>query len=231
MPERKGFYRNRRGKPAQLVQVGGRYVEKTIPNPDWLNSEEYREEERKKSALRGECVEDRFPDDYGKQLPDEGGWIMLLMDVKVGRQIDNERTEHIHVPRLSIWYAMPQRERHGLYQAIISTPQGAVHVWPHEYNVTDIAKWLEFSEKDGLQTHFLSTSGGFDEYALFYLRSRGIPKGQAQRMLLATLKDPNYCYFTFVPEVVACFSESAGVLYLQAVNHERRAASRRKRLA
>lgn len=82
---------------------------------------------------------------------------------------------------------------------------------------------LEFSDEDGFNIHFLSENGAFDEQALFYLRSRGISKGEAQRMLLVNLKDPHYCYFTFADELRECFGEMTK--RLGPKNHERRAAA------
>lgn len=43
-------------------------------------------------------------------------------------------------------------------------------------------------------------------------------------MLLATLKDPYYCYFTFAEELREYFGETT--TRLEPKNHERRAASR-----
>ena len=197
---------------------------KTIANPEY---EKWLVERRRASMpARGEFDEDYFPAEYDKDITADGAWILMLMTVQVGRKQYDGQIEHINVPRLSIWYAMPAKITNGMSQAVIRTPKGDVHVWPHEYKKTDIEKFLEFSEDDGFNTHFLSASGAFDEYALFYLRSRGIPRPQAQRMLLATLKDPNYCYFTFAEELASCFSEGTGVPHLFPHNHARRAAKR-----
>jgi hypothetical protein len=182
-----------------------------------------------RSAM-GDCDEDYYPEDYDKVIPDDGAWIMILITVNVGRQTHDGKSESITVPRLSIWYALPNKSEQGRYQAIIQTPQGAVHIWVHEYKLCDIGKFLEFSSEDGFNTHFLSASGAFDEAALFYLRSRGIPKGEAQRMLLATLKDPNYCYFTFSEDLASNFSEGTGTPYLHAHNHARRKANHERRI-
>ena len=178
--------------------------------------------------------EDLYPEEYGKQLPPEGGWIMLLMAVHVGKELpdgnepDGEvsasdyskhgrkvarKVEHIDLPHLSIWYGMPQVASNGLRQASIQTPQGEVRVFPHEYQITDLSKWLEFDEKDGLYIHFLREEG-LPEDAMFYLRSRGISKAEAQRMLLGSVRDPFLCWFSFHPDLAAYFGEGYGTPYI-----------------
>ena len=190
-----------------------------VPNPAYYTEDRKREEVENS----GYAVEDFYPEEYGKSLPDDGGWIMLLMTVKVGRELPGDKVETITVPRMSIWFAVPTTSSNGAAQAIIQTPQGAVHIWPHEYNCCDLDKFLEFSPEEGFHTHFLSSVGAFHEESLFYLRSRGIGKAQAQRMLLVTLKDPLYCWFSFDQEIADCFSEGAGTPYLFHHNHVRRA--------
>lgn len=228
-------------------------IPKMIPNPEWTASAEaklQKELTMNDMALRGEWDEDAFPEDFDKDIPETGGWIMLLTAVRVGKQVDDRTVQTITVPHLSIWYAMPHlsnarvmlrdmagrkrrsdREFVYLRQAVINTPDGAVHVWPHEYQKIDINRYLEFCEDDGLFIHYLSEEARVDESALFYLRSRGISKADAQRMLLGTLTNSNYCYFTFAPEVAEIFGDGVGMRYLGPENHKRRAESRKKRLA
>lgn len=225
-------------------------IPKTIPNPEWTPGEDDKLQRQltiDDMICRGECPEDAFPEEYDKALPDEGGWIMLLMSVRVGKVLaDGQTTKIINVPHFSIWYATPyvsncrvrlhdiivkpRGKRKGdsgyayLRQAVIQTPDGAVHIWPHEYRLVSIEKFLEFTEEDGFSIHFLSPStAGFPEEALFYLRSRGIGKAHAERMLMPVLKDPLYCYFTFAPEIAKNFGEGVGTPYLNSVNHQRRA--------
>jgi len=224
-----------------------------IKNPAWTASEDaklQRELTIEDMLHRGQCPEDAFPEEYEKDIADGGSWIMLLVSVTVGKMLeDGKNTKVITVPYLSLWYAMPhisnmrvllhdlkltrKREREYVYlrQAVINTPDGAVHIWPHEYKKIDITKFLEFCEEDGLFIHYLSEEARVDESALFYLRSRGISKADSQRMLLGTLTNSNYCYFTFAPEVAECFGEGAGSLYLHPVNHQRRAQAKARRAA
>jgi hypothetical protein len=224
-------------------------IPKMIPNPEWTASQEAKLQKQltmDDMARRGECCEDAFPEDFDRDLPASGAWIMLLVSVRVGRQVDDRTTKIITVPHLSMWYAMPhvsnmrvmlrpmgkrtrEREFTFLRQAVINTPDGAIHVWPHEYQKIDITKFLDLCEEDGLFIHYLSDKARVDESALFYLRSRGIAKADAQRMLLGTLTDSNYCYFTVSPEVAEVFGEGAGMPYLCHENHQRRAESSAKR--
>ncbi len=196
-------------------------------SPEWMESNERR------LAIEGSgsSLEDFYPEEYDKKLPPEGGWIMLLMSVRVAKDPDGESEPvAITVPHLSIWYAIPTVVSNGAFQAVIHTRDGAVHVWPREYKCVDIGTYLEFSEGDGLNIHFLSEGSGFDEDAMFYIRSRGIGQAEARRMLLATLKDPYYCYFTFDEAISNCFSEGTGTAYLMPHNHARREASHKRRL-
>jgi hypothetical protein len=229
-------------------------VPRMIPNPAWTESEEARIQKKltiEDCMQRGECPEDIFPEDYGKDIPEAGCWIMLLTSVRVGRQIDDDKTKVITVPHLSMWYAMPHvstaramlhsvtsyrrkvadREYINLRQGVINTPDGAVHVWPHEYNKIDINKFLDLCDDEGLFIHYLSDEARVDEGALFYLRSRGIDKADAQRMLLGTLTNSNYCYFTVSPDIAEYFGECCGMPYLSTTNHKRRAAAKARRTA
>jgi hypothetical protein len=216
-----------------------------IPNPAWSESEEAKLIKQltiDDMVRRRECPEDAFPEEYGKEIPADGAWILLLSTVTVGRMV-GETTQVISVPRLSMWFAKPHtsnarvllhdlgikrrkdRQYTHLHQAVINTPDGAVHVWPHEFTKIDIGGFLEFCDDDGLFIHYLSDEAHIDKSALFYLRSRGISKADAQRMLLGTLRNSNYCYFTLAPEIMEAFDEGTGSPYLYPVNHARRAQS------
>jgi hypothetical protein len=72
-----------------------------------------------------------WPADYGKDIG-EGAWIMVVEVPHTALQWD--------VPVLSIWRARPHWLPSGLagrqtYQAVIATPGGDLHLWPHEYVV------------------------------------------------------------------------------------------------
>jgi hypothetical protein len=223
-----------------LLKVRQSGTPKYVLNPAYIGSEEWeleREDIKDTLTSNHECIEDYFPEDYGKRIPEEGAWIMLLMSVYVGKAIGNGKSEKVTVPHLSMWFALPTLSQSGDHfgvrrsKAIIQTPQGEVHIWPHEYTVVnDLSKYLEMSEEEGFYIHFISeTSGGFDEDSLLYIMSRGIPRATAQRLLLPELKDPYYCYFTFHEAYSEMFGEGFGTPYLTQANHDRRAASRAAR--
>lgn len=209
-----------------------------IPNPAYLESDYFKQDiENFKDVLAtsGECVEDFFPGDYDKALPPEGAWIMLITSVNVGKALPAppkitskpfhsdelepvETCIPIRVPHLSIWYALPTVSNFSrkvgpvtmpLHKAVIQTPQGEVHVWPHEYVVVkDLAAYLQFTEEDGFNIHFLNPDAeGFPQDKLFYIRSRGIPLAEARRMVLPELKSPHFCYFTLHEEYAKYFPE------------------------
>jgi hypothetical protein len=214
---------------------------KYILNPKWADSEEAqleREQIKDSICAFGDCVEDYFPEDYGKKLPEEGAWIMLLMSVHVGKEIAPGVAEPVTVPHLSIWFAMPTLAGSGTRydirptKAIIQTPQGEVHIWPHEYTVVkDLTNFLEMTEEEGFYINFMREDGGFDVNRLHYIMSRGITKGVAQRILLPELKDPFFCYFTFHEAYSEMFGEGFGSGHLTAANHERRREARRRKTA
>jgi hypothetical protein len=220
-------------------------VPKMIPNPAYQASDEHRQKVvlfKDTLARMGECVEDYFPAEYGKDLPVEGAWIMLLMSVHVGKANVDGSTTHITVPHLSMWYALPTLTRHTrefdgvkmpMTQAIIHTLGGDVHVWPHEYQrVEDLTKYLEFTEEEGFHIRFLHPeTAEFDRVKLFYLRSRGISEAQAKRMLLPELNNPNFCYFQFDEAYSDIFGEGCGTPYLHSGNHRRRVVSARQKAA
>ena len=216
-------------------------IPKMIPNPAYFSDEvvQMRLEQFKDTlAGWGECPEDYFPADYDKELPESGGWIMMLMAVHVGKSA-GDSVKEITAPHLSIWFATPTKTLTGrsfdgvkmqMSQAIIRTLDGDVHVWPHEYTRVDLAKYLEFTDEDGLHIRFLHPeTGGFDENKLHYIRSRGISESKAKRWLLPELNNPNFCYFELDPEIAETFGDGFGTPYLNEVNHARRRAARETR--
>ncbi len=218
-------------------------IPKYIPNPEYLSSPLHaREIEEAKSALTvaGECVEDYFPQDYDKAIPATGAWIMLLADVDVGELLPDGKVKKIHVPHLSMWYALPVFSNSGrdiagikinMSMAVINTPDGEVRIWPHEYNVVqDITKYLEFTERDGICIHFLDEQrGGFDEAKIFYITSRGIPLAEARRMLIGELASPHFCYFTIAKEYAEYFAQWTGSPYgIRVAVSDRRARKIKK---
>lgn len=83
-------------------------VPRMIPNPAWNESVELKQAKEATYWHYGEFPEDVFPEDYGKGLPEDGGWIILLYSVHVGKQRQDGSVKKIVVPHLSVWFAMIQ---------------------------------------------------------------------------------------------------------------------------
>ncbi|MFE7118847.1 SufD family Fe-S cluster assembly protein [Streptomyces sp. NPDC057654] len=92
-------------------------------------------------------------------------------------------------------------------QAIIATPGGDLHLWPHEYVVVDQPMTL-ISDPDAT-LHALDGQPVLDEEMLFYLMSRGIPRHEAVRVLLDTVTSLDFVYVTF-PEWITEALAGAG---------------------
>lgn len=222
-----------------------RITPKMIVDPAWKDSDEGSEYFRiQRMQVREQCVtnhdafEDYYPEEYGKKLPEEGAWIIILMNVRVGKSTgshNQNNVEHITVPHLSVWFALPGQASithyHHRYpaQAIIQTPQGEVRIWPHEYNIVhDIGPYLSASPEEGVEIRFMNESNAFDEERLFYIMARGIPRGEAQKMLLPELRDPFFCYFLMHEAYSSFFGEGCGMSRLLDVNHSKRRQSKRR---
>jgi SUF system FeS cluster assembly, SufBD len=207
---------------------------KMIINPEWQEYQKNNEGLPYDITQAGYCMEDYLPEDYGKKLPEDGGWIMLLMTVTVASPTGVEIT----VPHLSMWFALPGIANigavKGVYpvKAIIQTPAGEVHLWPHEYNIVkDINEYLNYSEEDGVYIRFMSETGAFDKDAVFYLMARGLSRATAQQLLLGQLKDPHYCYLELHPAYGAALGEGFGMPHLTEANHSRRWAAKQRKAA
>lgn len=216
-----------------------------IVDPEWKETDEGQEYARiqrlrveDQCLANRDCFEDYYPEDYDKALPEEGDWIILLMSIHVGKATgaDNDNNvEAIIVPHLSVWYALPGQASSANYagryprQAIIQTPQGEVRVWPHEYNIVDdITAYLSATEEEGVFIKFMNETGGFDVDRVFYLMSRGLPRGEVQKMLLPELHDPYFCYFLMHPSYSEWFGEGFGMGRIMPINDQRRAEAKKR---
>lgn len=163
-----------------------------------------------------------FPEEYDKAVPDEGCWIRIL------EEPHTEMKQRFRLPVMSMWRARPHTlncSRYGNYspkQAVIATPGGDLHLWPHEYVVVpDITPYIG---EDGVTMHELGGSPIFDAHGedqLFYLQSRGITRHDAALLLLNDLPDQNFVYFTFDPEIVDAFGEVGMPLWRHVQLHPR----------
>lgn len=144
-----------------------------------------------------------YPEAHDKDLG-EGSWIFV---------IDPPHTiqsREFQVPLLSLWWARPHVLNSGRfgnrlpYQAVITTPAGDLHLWPHEYTLC--REPAPLLGEEGVEIHSLGGDPVLDEDHLFYLRSRGISRHDATVMLFDQIKGGNFCYITFDEATVAMFA-------------------------
>lgn len=235
-----------RTTPGETVRLRKKLTPKYIVDPEWMESsegEEYlRIQKLRVSEACGEfrdAVEDYYPEDYDKRLPEEGAWIRLLTTIRVGKATgarNENNVELINVPHLSMWFALPTEATakgyYGVYpsQAAIQTPQGEVRVWPREYVIVrDISLWLDATEEEGVYIKFMNESNAFDVEKLFYIMARGISRGEAQKILLPELRDPFFCYFELHQAYSDYFGEGCGMSGLNHANYRRRAEARARK--
>lgn len=171
-----------------------------IPNPEWMGSEDQRDEAFRMAS----DMEDFYsmcPEEAGAKIPEGGAWIMVKRP---------PMTEYT-VPPLSMWYAReevtPRGTRTGnnrgpsqfYHKATILTPKGDLSLWPGEYTVVkDISVYFAFPD-DHIHINLLGGEA-VNPDQLFYLRSRGIAKKDAIKMLLGTVKTQDVAFVTVHPE-------------------------------
>lgn len=143
-----------------------------------------------------------YPEAHGKDLG-EGAWVFVL---KPPRQPGIPE-----VPKLSLWWARPYvisdsgRWADRLpYQGVISTAEGSLHLWPHEYVICGDPE--TFVGMEGSHIHALGGDALLDEDHLFYLQSRGITRHEASQLLFGQITEPGVAYMTFDDDVVDFFA-------------------------
>lgn len=183
-------------------------------NPQWL---EWRDEQTRDAveaapqifAYRGIDPAVYFPAAYDKDIPEEGAWILVL------EEPFTEMRARFRVPLLSMWRARPHVLDGGTvvlgrrnrpirlrpHQAVITTPGGDLHLWPHEYALAGDPYGLMSCE--GAAIHTLGGEPLLDDEQLFYLMSRGVPYQEAVLLMIDQVKATNYVYVTFPEEVTA----------------------------
>lgn len=179
-------------------------------NPAWI---EWRDEQVKAAedelpmqmAAMGIDPAMYFPGD--KAIPEDGCWIFVL------EEPFTELRDRFRVPLLSMWRCRPHELNEGGFsygvkskrvhlaaqQAVIATPGGDLHLWPHEYQIIDNPRGL-ISQPEAT-IHSLGGEAVLDEEQMFYLMSRGISHQDAVLLLINTMTAINYIYMTFPEEV------------------------------
>lgn len=144
-----------------------------------------------------------FPEEFDKDLGD-GSWVFVIDPPHT------ELSDRFQVPLLSMWYARPHVMNQGAlggrlpYQAVIQTPAGDLHLWPHEYTVCQDPG--AFLGEEGTEIHALGGEPLLPEDQLWYLMSRGISRHDATMMLFNEIDSQSFCYVTFHKEIVAFFA-------------------------
>ncbi|MFJ1733220.1 hypothetical protein [Streptomyces sp. NPDC088254] len=144
-----------------------------------------------------------FPEYDGKQIPDEGAWIIVV------EEPCTELMSRFRIPPLSMWQARPHELNSGAIrmngasiapkQAVIATPGGDLHLWPHEYVVAE--RPMELASDPDATLNSLGGQPVLDEEELFYLMSRGIPRHEAVMLLFDKVTSLDFVYVTFPKEV------------------------------
>lgn len=173
-----------------------------VPNPDWEESEDARTEVGKicdaQQSMSGGDNDfiSYYPQDFGRKIEEGGAWIQVL---------NPPQTEYT-VPPFSVWYAAPWPMDRSMIKNVpikrvqIVTPKGTLGLFPREYSIVkDVREYLG-REKDGILFHRLDGEAVLPEEALFYMQSRGIPRGKAAMMLLHQLKGHAFGWFEFAPQ-------------------------------
>jgi hypothetical protein len=142
-----------------------------------------------------------YPEKYDKDLGD-GAWVFVMKPPK--------HPGIPEVPRLSLWWARPFVIQDGQwgdrlpYQAQVVTPDGPLHLWPHEYMICENPS--AFVGMEGSHIHSLGGKALLDVDHLFYLMSRGISRHEASLMLFAEIDQPGVAYMTLDDDVLDFFS-------------------------
>jgi hypothetical protein len=128
-----------------------------------------------------EQFQDYFPGD--NEVPEGGAWILVKK---------SPNTEYT-VPPLSLWFAEPwPMEGKSIalpHRVRVVTPRGHLGLFPREYSlIGNPERYYEFFG-GGMTVHFFGGDlAGVPEPALFYLRSRGVSKGDALKLLIGRIK-------------------------------------------
>lgn len=207
-------------------------VDKVEVNPEWLTWRQAeldyaREIAPKVLAGTGYDPAMYFPELYDKDVPEDGAWILVL------EEPFTELRSRFRVPLLSLWRCRPHTLNSGGVrigtgrnqlvvrpkQAVITTPGGDLHLWPHEYSIVTDPYALMSCE--GTEIHSLGGQSVLDEEKLFYLQSRGIPHSEAVLLLIEQVAATDFIYATFPEEITAQLEGVGQPLWRHIQRHPR----------
>lgn len=204
------------------VKAPRKYLDKdkVVPNPEWLQWKN--EIEMAQMGYLGPGVyESYFPEEFGKEIPEDGCWIRVI-DVPY-----TELANRFDVPVLSMWRArrsymnghtLAGRQRQ---LAVINTPGGELHLWPHEYTIVPDIRDYVGCEPD-VEMHVLGDSTAYTEKQegmLFYMQSRGITRRDASLLIFNELEVS--AYFTMFDDYVDMFAGVGVPLWRHIALHPR----------
>lgn len=206
------------GRPSAPGRFPVKTMRKTIPNPDFYEQPQVREQMEdfcwkldsapwKPRPPRGAAANtpwglqhehmSHFPEDYGLEIPPDGAWIMVKYPPYA----------EITVEPLSMFRASPiehkgaNKKLPGFRRKLarVVTPDGALDLYPYEYvRVEDITVYMG---ENGVETHYLNEETVIEPALLHYVMSRGISKNEAMLLLLGTITDTHFVYFTVHSDV------------------------------
>lgn len=190
---------------------------RTVVSDEWLawdaeRRAEAEEDGWEEAAYAGLDPVVYFPEKDGKAIPEGGAWILIL------EEPHTEMKSRFSTPPLSMWRARKHELNDGGFttsqgvkfypqQAVIATPAGDLHLWPHEYMIATNPMALA-SDPDA-ELHALGGQPVVDEEEVFYLQRVGIPRQQAMLMLFDRIESLDFVYVTF-PEWVTTMLAGVG---------------------
>lgn len=182
--------------------------DRTLVTPEWLRWNKARKEEiadefRDYLVWIGEPEQNFFPEDFDKDLPEEGGWVFVIDVPHTALKFD--------VPVLSIWYAVPSpgtsvefKDVHFPNRLVeIITPAGTLRLYPHEY--TKCSMLIDLLGEPGVEMNALGGRPILDEERVFYLQQRGYDMTSVIRALVGEVKQPDLMYVTLPEYAVEIF--------------------------
>ena len=202
------------GDPALAQSKRGRAPKKytdsrrTQVTPEWLDWYESRRAKASddgwfEAASAGFEPSMYFPEQEGKDIPEDGAWIIVV------EEPFTELRSRFRIPPLSMWRAREHELNSGAFtsngvkvypkQAIIATPAGDLHLWPHEYVVAE--RPMELASDPDATLNSLGGQPVLDEDELFYLMSRGIPHHEAVMLLFDKVTSLDFVFVTFPEEI------------------------------
>lgn len=186
-------------------------ADQTVVTPEWLAwRDQAREEALSEVWSSGDDPARYLPEQFDKAIPEDGCWILIL------EEPFTELTQRFRIPLLSMWRARPHTLNVGGItlghtaasrihlrpkQAVIATPGGELHLWPHEYHV--VTDPYELMACEGATIHELGGQPVLDEEQVWYLQSRGLAHHEAVLLLIDQVKAQDFVYVTFPEEVTA----------------------------